>query len=136
MKAIFVDTSYWIAITYPTDSLYPMAHALATRYANTKLITSEMVLTEYLNGASSQGSYFRMRAAQFVANLLKSPRVEVASTTRSTFTAALSLYNSRADKEWSLTDCASINICNDFGIEQVLTHDHHFTQAGLVALMR
>jgi predicted nucleic acid-binding protein len=42
----------------------------------------------------------------------------------------------RADKEWSLTDCASFKIMKARGITEALAHDHHFEQAGFTALLR
>jgi predicted nucleic acid-binding protein len=40
------------------------------------------------------------------------------------------------DKEWSLTDCISFLLMRERGIHEALTHDHHFEQAGFVALLR
>jgi predicted nucleic acid-binding protein len=45
------------------------------------------------------------------------------------------LYGQRADKSWSLTDCISFAVMEARGIRQALTADHHFTQAGFVALL-
>lgn len=50
-------------------------------------------------------------------------------------TAAVSLYGSRADKDWSLTDCLSFVVMQRRGIAEALTTDHHFEQAGLKAVM-
>jgi len=46
------------------------------------------------------------------------------------------LYCRREDKNWSLTDCMSFVVMEDEDIEDVLTADHHFEQAGFVALLK
>jgi uncharacterized protein len=62
--------------------------------------------------------------------------VEVVAQTSIQFREALELFASRADKEWSLTDCASFNLMRERGVSEALAHDHHFEQAGFVALLR
>jgi predicted nucleic acid-binding protein len=42
----------------------------------------------------------------------------------------------RPDKEWSLTDCNSFVVMQHEGISEALTGDHHFEQAGFVALLK
>lgn len=54
--------------------------------------------------------------------------------TRADFAAALDLYEARLDKEYSLTDCRSLLAMRDLGLTEVLTNDHHFTQAGFAIL--
>ena len=54
--------------------------------------------------------------------------------TRPDFDAALALYEARADKGYSLTDCRSMLALQDLGLTEVLTHDHHFTQDGFTIL--
>jgi predicted nucleic acid-binding protein len=54
--------------------------------------------------------------------------VNVLPQTRADFDAALALYKSRLDKDYSLTDCRSMNAMRSFGISEVLTNYHHFTQ--------
>jgi predicted nucleic acid-binding protein len=46
------------------------------------------------------------------------------------------LYASRADKEWSLTDCISFVVMQREAVTEALTGDHHFEQAGFVALLK
>jgi predicted nucleic acid-binding protein len=48
----------------------------------------------------------------------------------------MKLYASRPDKEWSLTDCISFIIMQREKITGALTGDHHFEQAGFVALLK
>ncbi len=40
------------------------------------------------------------------------------------------------DKDWSLTDCISFVVMHERGITEALTADHHFEQAGFVALLK
>jgi predicted nucleic acid-binding protein len=48
----------------------------------------------------------------------------------------VTLYRQRPDKDWSLTDCISFVVMRERGITEALTADHHFEQAGFVALLR
>jgi len=47
----------------------------------------------------------------------------------------LELYGQRLDKSYSLTDCISMVIIKQMGIEQILTRDHHFIQEGFTILL-
>ena len=51
------------------------------------------------------------------------------------FNAGLNLYQERKDKNWSLTDCISFEVMRRHGIEEALTGDRHFVQAGFKALL-
>jgi predicted nucleic acid-binding protein len=44
--------------------------------------------------------------------------------------------SSRADKEYSLPDCISMNAMKDESLARILTHDHHFEQEQFEVLMR
>ncbi len=59
MRKIFVDTSYWIAVLNPTDSLHDFANNLTLTLFPSKLVTSELILNELLNHYSGSGSRFR-----------------------------------------------------------------------------
>jgi predicted nucleic acid-binding protein len=50
MKRIFADTSYWIALLNPHDELHGRAVALAQSCSDDQIVTTEMMLTELLNG--------------------------------------------------------------------------------------
>jgi predicted nucleic acid-binding protein len=51
------------------------------------------------------------------------------------FKEALDLYRSRTDKDWGLTDCVSFVLMKLEGIQEALTADIHFRQAGFTALL-
>ncbi len=46
------------------------------------------------------------------------------------------LYARRPDKAWSLTDCISFVVMADRKLTEALTGDHHFEQAGFLALLK
>jgi predicted nucleic acid-binding protein len=43
---------------------------------------------------------------------------------------------SRPDKDWSLTDCISFVVMTEAALEEALTGDHNFEQAGFAALLK
>jgi uncharacterized protein len=110
MNRIIADTSYWIALFSPRDELHHKAVAAAQKYSDDKIVTSEMVLVEFLNGFSDRGPRLRPAAARAVKTLRDSPNVVVIPQTSDQFERALSRYDERTDKDWSLTDCASFLI--------------------------
>ena len=77
-----------------------------------------------------------MAAVALIERLRVDPTVEVVPQTSADFEEALLLYSERADKAWSHTDCSSSNIMRRFGIDEALTYDRHFEQAGFAALLR
>lgn len=48
---------------------------------------------------------------------------------------AITLYQSRDDKEWGLTDCLSFVVMTQLGVSEALTADIHLRQAGFHALL-
>jgi predicted nucleic acid-binding protein len=136
MKRLFADTSYWIALLNPRDELHIKAVAAAQNYSEVHVVTSEMVLVEFLNGFSDHGPRLREAAWQAVKTLRSSLHVSVTPQTTDQFERALRRYRDVADKDWSLTDCASFMIMEAEGIQAALTHDRHFAQAGFQALLR
>lgn len=136
MRAIFADTSYWIALLSPSDSLHEKAEALSISLDVTQVITSEMVLTELLNELSGRGAFYRQEAAGLIEDLRQDPNVSIVPQSNLQFEEALELYVERSDKAWGLTDCASFQIMQQNRLTQALTHDRHFKQAGFQALLR
>ena len=136
MKRVFADTSYWVALFNPRDELHDRAVAAAQSYCDDQLVSSEMVLVEFLNGFSDRGPRLRVAASTVVKTLRSSPNVTVIPQTSDQFERALGRYEERIDKDWSLTDCASFLIMETEGIGAALTHHRHFAQAGFQALLR
>jgi uncharacterized protein len=130
LPVVFADTFYWVAVLSPRDPYHARVMAWSRNFGAARLITTDEVLTEVLNWFSGAGPYWRGRAATFVHDLRTGPDVDVLPQTRVDFDAALTLYEARPDKEYSLTDCRSMLALRVLGVTQVLTNDHHFTQEG------
>ena len=136
MEQVFADTSYWIALLNPRDHLHEKAVAAAGRFSSFAIVTSEMVLVEFLNGFSDEGPRLRNAVASAVEILRSDRKLIVMPQTSEQFEDALKQYRKARDKSWSLTDCTSFNIMQDHGIRLALTHDRHFAQAGFDVLLR
>jgi predicted nucleic acid-binding protein len=132
MTPVFADTFYFIALVSPDDA----GHAQAEEWAALvdRLVTTEWVLLELADGLSDTEN--RSLFATIRSGLHANPLVEVIPLDMGLQERAVQLYGQRADKEWSLTDCVSFLVMRDRGLTEVLTGDHHFEQAGFVALLK
>ena len=129
MSEVFADTAYWIALLNPRDDLHHAALGAATARTASRIVTSDLVLTELLN-AFSGSAHLRSVAVQAVEALFGDVRVIVEEQTRELFNAAVERFGARLDKTWSLTDCACMLIMERRHMDDVLSSDHHFEQAG------
>jgi predicted nucleic acid-binding protein len=136
MTELFADTSYWMALVNPRDDLHSKARNVSREFASARVITSEMVLAELLNGFSDGGPWLRVGAARAVASLRGNRSVTIVPQTTEQFQNAVKHYAQFKDKNWSLTDCGSFQIMREQGIRAALTYDVHFVQAGFEALLR
>jgi uncharacterized protein len=136
MRRLFADAFYWIALLHEGDQWHRRVIAFTETLAAYHLYTTEMVFGEYLATYSARGAYLRQQAAATVRRLLASPEVTVIPQTSALFMEGLTLYESRLDKEYSLTDCISMHVMRREGLTEVLTNDRHFTQEGFHILFR
>lgn len=134
MRVIFADTGYWVASLNPRDQFHAKAREVSRALGRFRILTTEMILDELL-AALSKAS-LRPSAVKGVEAILSNPNVEVVPQTSLQFRAAFENYRTAADKEWSLTDCSSFVLMRERGVSEALAHDHHFEQAGFVALLR
>jgi uncharacterized protein len=133
-STVFADTFYWLALARPRDSWHAAARRWAVANASTSLVTTDEVLTEFLNALAGAGPAGRAYAAATVHDIRSDSQAVVLPQTRADFDAALALYEARPDKRYSLTDCRSMLAVRSLGLTEVLTNDHHFTQEGFTIL--
>lgn len=135
MRTVFADANYWIGLFNPKDQLHDAAMAASRALTRTRLVTSEMVLVEVLNGLA-EFIELRGKVVAAVDAIVADPNTEVVPQTALLFREALAHFRQHQDKGWGLTDCSSFVIMRHRGLHEALTHDHHFEQAGCVALLR
>ena len=135
MTMVFADTLYWIAIARPGDQWNKPALRARGRLGEVTIVTTHEILVEFLNGMAKGGPKIRDTAAQMVDAILTHPVVRVVAQSYGSFAEGLELYSRRPDKDYSLTDCISMNTMTSLDIQEVLTVDHHFTQEGFTVLM-
>jgi predicted nucleic acid-binding protein len=128
MSRYFVDAFYWIALFSHRDQWHRRVLAFDAALGDAPLYTTDEVLTEFL--AFYGATDLRPRAAAFVQTILHAAGTTVLPQTRAGFLDALALYQARPDKQYSLTDCVSMQVMRREGLTDVLTNDRHFTQEG------
>jgi predicted nucleic acid-binding protein len=135
MKTVFADSHYWIAVVNPNDPWKEVARAAKLALGEVFIVTTDGVLTEFL-AALRKGEHMRRQAAKMVHAILENPNVKVIPQTRDSFLKGLEFYENRSDKEYSLTDCISMNVMKTESLIEALTNDHHFEQEGFTVLIR
>lgn len=132
MKLVFADSSYFLALLNRRDQAHPRAIQLAENVE--QLLTTEWVLTELADGLAS--SRHRDMFVATRTELLADNEATVLPLGMDLQEKGIELFANRPDKEWSLTNCISFVVMKEHGISEALTGDHHFEQAGFVALMK
>jgi len=136
MNKVFADTSFWVAAIDPHDQWHPRAVTERSNLRQSMIVTTDEVLLAFLNMFCEKGQWFREMATRFVRRTMDTAGVIVYPQTRDSLLAGLKFYESRRDKEYSLTDCISMVVMRREGIQEVLTTDHHFEQEQLICLLK
>jgi predicted nucleic acid-binding protein len=98
------------------------------------MVTTEWVLTELADALANPAD--REQVASLIESMVDDSEVIVIPATRELFQRGLDFFKARPDKEWSLTDCISFVVMRDLSLSQAATGDHHFEQAGYLALLK
>jgi predicted nucleic acid-binding protein len=133
MNLVFVDSFYFFAILNPTDAAHLHAVGFSKQHA-ARLLTTTWILTEVADGLAR--SAHRSVLKRLVSSFRAVAANEIVETTDHVFNQGVDLYDTRADKKWSLTDCISFVVMRQRGIQDALTGDHHYEQAGFRALLK
>jgi uncharacterized protein len=133
MTRAFADTSFYVAAVNPRDALHARANEQAKRLRET-IITTEYVLIETANWLARSGD--RQVFLELMKRIQADRRTIVVPSNSDLFERGLDLYTRRPDKDWSLTDCISFVVMRERGLNDALTADHHFEQAGFTVLLK
>ena len=135
MKEVYADTLLWVALANTQDPWHSRAFEAFKKIGGTPLVTTQEVLAEFLT-ALSGNRHRRELALQIYHQIIRDPRTTVVIQSGASFTMGLDLYGKRLDKQYSLTDCISMETMRSRRMKKVLTNDHHFEQEGFEVLIR
>jgi predicted nucleic acid-binding protein len=133
MSGVFADTAFYVAVVSPRDALHGAAREFASSFQG-RIVTTEFVLLEVANFFNHVGQ--RSAFVDLMRDLRSASAGDIVPASSELFERGFDLYSSRPDKEWSLTDCTSFVVMNDFGLTDALAADRHFGQAGFRALLQ
>jgi predicted nucleic acid-binding protein len=132
LKLIFVDTSFWVALTNRRDDRHDEANALLTAHENDRLITTNDVRGE-------TWTFLRRRAGHraavgFLDALHTSLRLELVRVSDSAEADAGAWLRQRDDREFSWIDATSFATMRELKIVEALAFDGDFSAAGFTEL--
>lgn len=127
---IFVDTGFIFALINEKDQYHQKALELEYKYGENYWLMTEAILLEIGNALAKN---YKSQGVEFIEKCLASDEVEVVKINPYLFTQSLELYR-YPDKKWGLVDCLSFVVMREKGVNQALTFDDHFSQAGFQVL--
>jgi predicted nucleic acid-binding protein len=132
---VFIDSAFLIALLRLRDEHHQPAKALAARLAEDGrlLVTTDAVVLEFANFFARLPA--RTKAIATVGSIRADPGWRVERLEEALMGRAQSRYRRFADKDWSLTDCISMEVMGRRGIREVATTDQGFAQAGFAVLL-
>ncbi len=136
MKKVFADTFYWISFCNPNDIWYKQVRNITRSLEPLRIVTTEDVLSEVLTFYANSGVKIRQRTVELVRGIMASDDIELVKQSHELFLMGLDLYERRLDKGYSLPDCISMTVMKQLNINEVLTHDKHFSQEGFSILFK
>lgn len=133
MKALFADTSFYVAALNARDVNHGRAQAFGQGFRG-RVVTTEYVLLEvatFFCAAANRAVFLGL-----LRSLENDPEVVLVPASGDLWRRGIDLFAARLDKDWSLTDCISFVVMQEQGLAEALTSDRHFEQAGFVALLK
>lgn len=127
----FMDTHALLAWLNPKDSAHAQVKEYMTGYEG-RLVTTEWVLMEVADALARSGT--RHLVIEFLNTVRADANYDIVAYEEQVYRDGYSLFASRHDKDWSLTDCISFAVMKHRNLSEALTADHHFTQAGFIAV--
>jgi uncharacterized protein len=138
LSRLFVDTSGWASLFIPTESFHTQASQYFARaqQQHQTLTTTNYVVAELVALLGSRQRAPRNQIFQYIDSVKTAPFVELVHLDAATDAIAWELCKGRLDKAWSLVDCTSFIVMQQLGIQEALTTDQHFEQAGFIRLLK
>ena len=129
---MFLDTSGLLCYLHRDEPQH--ADAVAFFDATESKLTHNYVVAEFVALAAAR-RLPRKEALSFASDLLDHPDINAIWVSESLHREAMRLLTKQLDKGYSLCDAISFLLMREQGVNEALTTDHHFEQAGLKRLL-
>ncbi len=129
---IFVDTSFWVALTNRRDARHAEATDLLEAHDGDRLVTTNEVRGETWTFLRRRAGH--ATAVHFLDTLANSPRVELLRVSESAETQAEQWLRRRDDREFSWIDATSFATMRELNANEALAFDGDFSAAGFTEL--
>ena len=130
---LLLDTVFIQAILNKHDQHHKAAMDVLAQVRTARQVwVTEAVFQE---AAAALSTLNRVGVAAFIRQCYATSNIHVVNVDSRLFMSALSLYENRPDKAWSLTDCISFVVMDEHNLREAVTNDHHFVQAGYRILL-
>ena len=131
VNPVFADTFFYLALLDERDPAHHRALAAAT--INRPVVTTEFVVIEIADGCARAEDHADFLA--LLAGMRNNSRLDIVALSSELMQGGIDFYARHSDKDWSLTDCISFVVMRNKGIQEALTADHNFEQAGFRILL-
>jgi predicted nucleic acid-binding protein len=129
---IFVDTSFWAALTAATDARHDQAVELFKAYWSERLVTSNHVRGETWTLLRRRRGH--RSAVAFLDRVDRTRRLSVEFASRDLEEQALRWLRRHDEREYSFVDATSFALMRSLRIKEALAFDGDFAAAGFVEL--
>ncbi len=138
LRRVFIDTQGWVEMFHAVA----LHHAQALQFLqdarayNWTLLTSNMILSELTPLLRSRN--FRLPQPQIldiITRIRALPGLVIVHVDAALDEQAWDLLYANKQHPWSHVDATSMAIMRHMGISDILTADHHFSQAGFTVLL-
>lgn len=129
---IFVDTSFWAALTARADAHHQEASGLLERHQGEQLVTSNHVRGESWTLLRRRRGH--SSAVAFLDLLERTPRLRLEAIPRALEDEALVWLRRHDEREYSFVDATSFALMHSLRIREALAFDDDFAAAGFVQL--
>lgn len=129
---VFADTFYFLALVNPRDAAHEFCVS-TSESMDRPLVTTGFVLMEV--GDALRKGQNREIFSMILQDLRQDPDATTIQASQELLEKGIDLFRTRADKQWSLTDCTSFVVMSERNLQDALTADYHFEQAGFEALL-
>lgn len=131
-SSVFIDTSGWMALLRSDEAEH--INGLKIYDSIEYGFTTNYVLAELVPLANARGVP-RSITLKFIREIESSKSVRLVWITNDIHEQAMTLLDSRLDKNYSLCDAVSFIVMREFGLNESLTTDKHFQQEGFTRLL-